>query len=159
MYIIAEMTGGFRAIQICRTDNWYMHKLCVGRTERRIILQVCGRKYMVYSTTSIRTQYPGIATDQLDSLCDEIMGELQCRMLRAEECVDLPKIAGIIEKKHVRYWMETGLLPIKSLETYYGHPLDPAAQQLVAYVHVEMPDIILLDHEPPADVEQEDLPY
>lgn len=114
---------------------------------------------MVYSTNAIRAQNPGMVTEQLDSLCGEIMGELQCRMLRAEECVDLPKIAGIIEKKHVRYWMEAGQLPITSLEAYYGHPLDSAAQQLVAYVCVEMPDIILLDHEPPADIEQEDLPY
>lgn len=159
MYVITEMRGGYRAIPIRRTDNWGVYKLRVGRTECRIILQVRGRKYMVYSTNAIRAQNPGMVTEQLDSLCDEIMGDLQCRMLRAEEYVDLPKIAGIIERKHARCWMETGLLPIKSLETYYGHPLDPAAQQLVAYVHVEMPDIILLDHEPPADVEQEDLPY
>lgn len=159
MYVITEMRGGYRAIPIRRTDNWGVYKLRVGRTERRIILQVCGRKYMVYSTNPIRAQYPGIVTEQLDSLCDEIMGDLQCRMLCAEEYVNLPKIAGIIERKHVKHWLEAGLLPITSLEAYYGHPLDPAAQQLVAQVRVAFPDIILLDHEPPTDTEQEELPY
>lgn len=159
MYVIAKMMGGFRAIQIRRTDNWGVYKLRVGRTERRIILQVRGRRYVVYSTNSIRAQYPRIGTEQLDTLSDEIMGELQCRILRAEDYVDVPKIAEIVELKNAKHWMETGVLPVTSLEAYYGHPPDPAAQKMVTHVRVDMSDIIIMDHEPPVDCEQEELPY
>ena len=131
----------------------------VGRTERRIILQVHGRRYVVYSTNSIRAQYPGISTEQLDTLNDEIMAELQCRILRAEDYVDVTIIAEIAERKNVKRWMETGVLPVASLEAYYGHPLDPDAKQLVTHVRVDMSDIIIMDHEPPVDCDQEELPY
>lgn len=39
------------------------------------------------------------------------------------------------------------------------HPLNSKTQQLVSYVRVEHPDIVLMDHEPPVDVAQEELPY
>ena len=159
MYVIAKMMGGFRAIQIRRTDNWGVYKLRVGRTERRIILQVRGSRYVVYSTNSIRAQYPRIGTEQLDTLSDEIMAELQCRILRAEDYVDVPKIAEIVELKNAKHWMETGVLPVASLEAYYGHLIDPVAQQLVTQVCVDISDIIIMDHEPPVDCEQEELPY
>ena len=159
MYVIAEMQGGYRAIPIHKTDNWSVYKLRVGRTERRIVLQVRGRKYVVYSTKSIRAKFPDIRTEQLDTLSDEIMAELQCRILRAEDYVDLPKIAEIAERKNVKSWMKTGVLPVTSLEAYYGHPLDPAAKQLVTHVRVDISDIIIMDHEPPVDCEQEELPY
>ena len=159
MYVIAEMKGGFRAILICRTDNWCLYKLRVGHTERRIILQVRGRKYVVYTTKPIRAKYPDIRTEQLDVLSDEIMADLQCRILRAEDYVDVPKIAKIAALKNVKHWMETDELPITSLEAYYGHPLDPAAQQLVTRVRVDMSDIIIMDHVPPVDCIQEELPY
>ena len=159
MYVIAKMKGGFQAIPIHRNDNWCIHKLKVGRTERRIILQVRGRKYVAYTTNSIRAKYPNVRTEQLDALCDEIMGELQCRILRAEDYVDVPKIAEIVELKNAKHWMETGVLPVTSLEDYYGHPLDPAAKQLVTHVRVDISDIIIMDHEPPVDCEQEELPY
>ena len=159
MYVITEMQGGYRAVPIRSTDNWNVYKLRVGRTERRIILQVHGRRYVVYSTNSIRAQYPGIGTEQLDTLSDEIMAELQCRILRAEDYVDLPKIAEIAELKNVKSWMETGVLSVTSLEAYYGHPPDPAAEQLVTHVRVDLSDLIIMDHEPPVDCEQEELPY
>lgn len=159
MYVIAEMQGGYRAIPIRRTDNWSAYKLRVGRTERRIILQVHGRRYVVYSTNSIRAQYPGIGTEQLDTLSDEIMAELQCRILRVEDYVDVTRIAEIAERKNVKSWMETGVLPVTSLEAYFGHPLDPAAEKMVTNVRVDMSDIIIMDHEPPVDCEQEELPY
>ena len=159
MYIIAEHKGGYQAIRVCKTERWHLYKLCVGRTERRIILQVRGRKYVVYSTYTIRAQYPGIGTAQLDDLCDEIMEELHHQMLRRVDYVDLPKISGIAEMHSVRRWMATGQLLITSLEAYYGHPIDPTARQLDAYVCVDVPTIILMDHEPPADTEQEELPY
>lgn len=159
MYVITEMQGGYRAILIRRTDNWSAYKLRVGRTERRIVLQARGRKYVVYSTKSIRAQFPDIRTEQLDTLSDEIMAELQCRILRAEDYVDVPKIAEIVELKNAKHWMETGVLPVTSLEAYYGHPLDPAAQKMVTHVRVDMSDIIIMDHEPPVDCEQEELPY
>jgi hypothetical protein len=159
MFVIAKMQGGYRAIPIRSADNWGMYKLRVGRTERRIILQVRGRKYVAYTTNSIRAKYPNVRTEQLDALCDEIMGELQCRILRAEDYVDVPKIAEIVELKNAKHWMEKGLLHIKSLEDYYGHPIDPAAEQLVTHVRVDISDIIIMDHEPPVDCEQEELPY
>lgn len=159
MFVIAKMQGGYRAIPIRRTDNWSVYKLRVGRTERRIILQVRGRKYVVYTTRLIRSQYPNIRTEQLDALSDEIMAELQCRILRAEDYVDLPKIAEIAELKNVKSWMETGVLPVASLEAYYGHPPDPGAEKLVTHVCIDMSDIIIMDHEPPVDCEQEELPY
>ena len=159
MYVIAEMQGGYRAILIRRTDHWCLYKLRVGCTERRIVLQVRGRKYVVYSTKSIRAKFPDIRTEQLDTLSDEIMAELQCRILRVEDYVDLPEIAEIAELKNVKRWMETGVLPVASLEAYYGHLIDPVAQQLVTQVCVDMSDIIIMDHEPPIDCEQEELPY
>ena len=159
MYVIAEMQGGYRAIPIRRTDNWSVYKLRVGRTERRIVLQVRGRKYVVYSTKSIRAKFPDIRTEQLDTLSDEIMAELQCRILRADDYVDIPKIAEIVELKNAKHWMETGVRPFTSLEAYYGHPLDPAAEKMVTNVRVDMSDIIIMDHEPPVDCEQEELPY
>lgn len=159
MYVIAKMQGGYRAILIRKTDNWSAYKLRVGRTERRIVLQVRGRKYVVYSTKSIRAKFPDIRTEQLDTLSDEIMAELQCRILRAEDYVDVTRIAEIAERKNVKSWMETGVLPVTSLEAYYGHPLNPAAEQLVTHVRVDISDIIIMDHEPPVDCIQEELPY
>ena len=159
MYVIAKMQGGYRAIPIRSTDNWSVYKLRVGCTERRIVLQVRGRKYVVYSTKSIRAKFPDIRTEQLDTLSDEIMAELQCCILRAEDYVDVPKIAEIVELKNAKHWMETGVLPVTSLGAYYGHPLDPAAKQLVTHVRVDISDIIIMDHEPPVDCEQEELPY
>ena len=159
MYVITEMQGGYRAILIRRTDNWSAYKLRVGRTERRIILQVRGRKYVAYTTNSIRAKYPNVRREQLDTLCDEIMGELQCRILRAEDYVDVPKIAEIVELKNAKHWMETGVRPFTSLEAYYGHPLDPAAEKMVTHVRVDVSDIIIMDHEPPVDCEQAELPY
>ena len=159
MYIIAEHKGGYQAIRVCKTENRPTYKMRVGRTERRIILQVGGRKYVAYSTEPIRAQYPGIGTDQLDDLRDEIMEELHHQMLRRVDYVDIPKISGIAEMHSVRRWMATGQLLITSLEAYYGHPIDPTARQLDAYVCVDVPILILMDHEPPADIAQEELPY
>lgn len=87
------------------------------------------------------------------------MGELQCRILRAEDYVDVPKIAEIVELKNAKHWMKKGLLHIKSLEDYYGHPIEPDAKQLVTHVCVDISDIIIMDHEPPVDCIQEELPY
>lgn len=114
---------------------------------------------MVYSTNAVRTQYSALKTEMLEELSIAIMDEL-CDHIRSQmEYVDLPKIIKIAELKMIRQWMQRGLLPITSLEAYSGHPLDPATQQLVTHVRVEFPDIILMDHEPPTDVEQEELPY
>ena len=83
-------------------------------------------------------QYSNIRTEQLDTLSDEIMAELQCRILRAEDYVDVPKIVEIVELKNAKHWMKTGVLPVTSLEAYFGHPLDPAAEQLVTHVRVDI---------------------
>lgn len=159
MYVIAEMQGGYRAIPIHKTDNWSVYKLRVGRTERRIVLQVRGRKYVVYTTKPIRAKHPDILTEQQEVLSNEIMEEIQCKILRTEDYVDVPKIAEIAERKNVKRWMETGVLPVTSLEAYYGHPLDPAAEKMVTNVRVDVSDIIIMDHEPPIDCIQEELPY
>ena len=63
------------------------------------------------------------------------------------------------EKKKVKEWMNSGHLPVASLEGYYGHPPVPAAEQLVTHVRVDISDIITMDHEPPVDCIQEELPY
>lgn len=159
MYIIAKQKGCFRAIPIQCTDKCRMYKMRSGKTEYRIILKVCGRKYVIYSTCGIRTQYPDVGIEQLETLCNEIMRELQIQMRNREDFVDVPRISEIAEKKNVKRWMEAGLLPITSLDAYCGHPIDPATQQLVAHLRVEFPDVILMDCEPPADVAQEELPY
>lgn len=41
----------------------------------------------------------------------------------------------------------------------YGHPIDPKTEVLIDHVRLEHPDIILIVHESPADVPQEELPY
>ena len=159
MYVIAKAKDGYRAVLIQRSDNWDVYKLRVGQTERRIILRVRGRRYMVYTTNPARDQYPSIGTEQMDALCDEIIEVLRNNIASGQEYVDLPRVAEAALARHRKRWIENGIIPLTMREEYYGHPLDPAAQQLVTHVRVDLSDLIIMDHEPPIDCEQEELPY
>lgn len=69
------------------------------------------------------------------------------------------RIAGAAECRHHRRWCDLGLISPTSMEEYHGHPIDPKTEQLVSYVRVDYGDIIVMDHEPPVNCGQEELPY
>ena len=63
------------------------------------------------------------------------------------------------EGRHQRHWRDLGLLSPTTPEKYHGHPIDAKTEQLVSYVRVDLSDIVIMDHEPPVDCNQEPLPY
>jgi hypothetical protein len=78
-----------------------------------------------------------------------------------QEYINFEKVAGTVEFRHRRRLIANGLIPFGSMSEYHGHPIDSKAEILATCVQVDLSDIILMDHEPPIDVEveQEDLPY
>lgn len=160
MYLIAKQRGGHQAIPIKAGDKWDCSKVLPGRTEVRIVLRVRGRRYLLYHTRDLTARYPALARTQLMPLCDEIIAILSDHIRADQEYIDLDRIIKASECRHSRRWCDHGLIPLESLESYYGHPIDHKAQQLVSYVRVDLDNIIVMDHEPPVDdCKQEDLPY
>lgn len=159
MYLIAKRQGGYQAIPINAEDRWDFYKLLVGRKEVRIILRLRGRRYQLYHTREITAKYPKLTRAQLTPLCDEIIAAVSERIGRGDTYIDFEKIAATAECRHQRRWREQGLISPTTPELYYGHPIDDKTDQLVSHVRVDLDDIIAIDHEPPADIEQEELPY
>lgn len=161
MFLIAKEKGGYRAIPIRPEDKWDFHKVLVGRTEVRIVLRVRGRRYLLYTTCELSKQYPALKRTQLILLCDDIIATLSEQISCGKEYINFERVAGMVEIRHRRRWIASGLIPLDSMEEYYGHPVDTKAEVLSACVRVDIPDVIHMDHEPPIDVEveQEDLPY
>lgn len=161
MFLIVRQKGGHQAIPIRPEDRWDFHKVLPGRTEVRIVLRVRGRRYLLYSTLELTKQYPTLKRPQLILLCDEIITMLSEQISCGQEYINFERVAGAVVLRHRKCWCEQGLIPLVSLEEYHGHPITPKTEVLFTRVCVDQKDIILMDHEPPidVDVEQEELPY
>ena len=159
MYLIAKRQGGYQAIPIKAEDRWDFYKLLVGRKEVRIILRLRGRRYQLYHTREITAKYPKLTRAQLTPLCDEIIAAVSERIGRGDTYIDFEKIAAAAECRHQRHWRELGLISPATLELYHGHPIDPQTEILSTQVRVDQDNIIIIDHEPPAGIVQEELPY
>ena len=159
MYLITKQQGGYQAIPIKTEDKWDFRKLLVGRREIRIILRVRGRQYLIHHTRELTQKYPFLRQEHLIPLCDEIIAATSERISSRQKYIEFNKIAGAAECRHERRWRDQGLISPATPELYYGHTIDAKTDQLVSHVRVDFDDIIVMDHEPPADIEQEELPY
>ena len=161
MFLIVKQKSIHQAIPIRPEDSWDFHKVLPGRTEVRIVIRIRGRRYLLYSTCALSEQYPKLKRPQLTLLCDEIITMLSEQISCGQEYINFERVAGTVELRHRRRWIANGLIPMDSLTEYYGHPIEPKAEIMTTRVHVDLSDIILMDHEPPIDVEieQEELPY
>ena len=159
MYLIAKQQGGYQAIPIKVEDRWDFSKLLIGKREVRIILRVRGRRHLLYHTRDLATKYPTLRIPQLTLLCDEIIAATSERIEGKQKYIEFDRIVGTAECRHQRRWRDQGLISPTTPELYYGHPIDAKTDQLVSHVRVDLDDIIAIDHEPPADIEQEELPY
>ena len=161
MFLITKEKCGYQAIRIRPEDTWDFRKVLPGRTEVRIVLRVRGRQYLLYHTRDLSHKYPMLKRPQLILLCNEIITILSGKIASGQEYINFETIASAVERRHCKRWCEQGLIPMVTLEEYFGHPIDTKAEILATRVQVDLSDIILMDHEPPidADVEQEELPY
>ena len=159
MYLIAKQQGGYQAIPIKAGDRWDFRKLLVGRKEVRIILRVRGRQYLIHHTRELTQKYPFLRQEHLIPLCDEIIAATSERIANGQKYIEFDKIAATAECRHQRCWRDQGMITPATPELYHGHPIDGKAEQLVSYVQVTLDDIVMMDHEPPVDCVQEELPY
>lgn len=161
MFLIVKQKGGHQAITIRPEDRWDFHKVLPGRTEVRIVIRIRGRRYLLYHTRDLSHKYPMLKRPQLILLCNEIIEILSEQITNEQEYINFERVAGMVEFRHRRCWIANGLIPMDSLAEFHGHSIDPKAEILVTRVQVDLSDIILMDHEPPIDVEveQEELPY
>lgn len=159
MYLIAKQQGSYQAIPIKAEDRWDFHKLFVGRREIRIILRVRGRRYLLYHTRELTQKLPNLRREHLTSLCDEIIAAISERISRGQKYIEFNTIVGAAECRHQRRWRDQGLISPATPELYHAHPIDPKTDQLVSFVRVDLDDIVIMDHEPPVDCEQAELPY
>ncbi len=159
MYLIAKQQRGYQAIPIKDGDKWDFHKVLPGKQEVRIVLRVRGHRYLLYSTRTLSAKYPALGRAQLTALCDEIIAITAECITNRQAYIEFDRIAGGTVCRHKRRWYDSGLITPDSLEDYLGHPVDPKTEQLVSHVRVDHRDIIVINHEPPTDCEQEELPY
>ena len=159
MYLIAKQQGGYQAISIKAGDKWDFHKLFVGRREVRIILRVRGRQYLIHHTRELTQKYPGLRREHLIPLCDEIIAKTSECIAGGQKYIEFEKITAAAECRHQRRWREQGLITPTTPAAYHDYPIDPKTDQLVSCVRVDHDDIIIMDHEPPVDCDQEELPY
>lgn len=161
MYVIAKQADGYRAIPVRCNDKWNFRKVLPGRTEVRIVFRIRGRQYLLYHTRELSKTFPTLKRPQLILLCNEIIEILSEQITNEQEYIQFERVATAVELRHRRSWIAKGLIPMDSLTEYHGHPIDPKAEIMTTHVNVDLSDIILMDHEPPIDVEveQEELPY
>ena len=159
MYLIAKQRGGYQAIPIKTGATWDFSKLLIGRKEVRIILRLRGRQYLLYHTRDLVAKYPELRMAQLTILCDEIIANVSEQITNQQQYIEFERVCKAAECRHQRRWREQGMITPATPELYHGHPIDGKAEQLVSHVRVDLDDIIAIDHEPPADVVQEELPY
>jgi hypothetical protein len=159
MYLIAKQQGGYQAIPINAGDRWDFRKLLVGRKEVRIILRVRGRQHLIHHTRELTKKYPFLRQEHLIPLCDEIIAATSGRIANGQKYIELDRITAAAECRHQRRWCDQGLITPATPELYHGHPIDPKMDQLVSHIRVDLGDIIVIDHEPAIDCEQEELPY
>lgn len=159
MYLIAKQQGGYQAIPINAGDRWDFRKLLVGRKEVRIILRVRGRQYLIHHTRELTQKYPSLRQEHLVPLCDEIIAKTSECIANGQKYIELDRITAAAECRHERHWRDRGLITPATPAAYHGHPIAPKTEQLVSHVRVDLGDIVIMDHEPPVDCEQAELPY
>ena len=159
MYLIAKQRGGYQAIPIKTGATWDFSKLLIGRKEVRIILRLRGRQYLLYHTRDLVAKYPELRMAQLTILCDEIIANVSEQITNQQQYIEFERVCKAAECRHQRRWRDQGLITPATLEQYQGHPIDPQTEILSTQVQVDQDNIIMMDHEPPADIEQEELPY
>ena len=159
MYLIAKQKGGYHAIPIKAGDKWNFSKLLVGRSEVRIILRVQGRRYLLYNTRDLVAKYPMLEMSQMTILCDEIIATVSERIADGQKYIEFERECKAAECRHQRRWRDQGLINPATPELYHGHPIDPKTEQLASFVRVELDEIVVMDHEPPIECAQEELPY
>ena len=159
MYLIAKQTGGYQAIPIKARDKWDFHTLTIGKQEIRIIFRLHGRRYHLYHTRELTKKYPVLRREHLIPLCDEIIAATSERIATGQKYIEFERLAAAAECRHQRRWRDQGLISPATPELYHGHSIDGKAEQLVSYVQVTLDDIVMIDHEPPVDCVQEELPY
>ena len=159
MYLIAKQQGGYQAIPIRVGDKWDFSKLLIGKREVRIILRVRGRRYLLHHTRDLAAKYPDLKMSQMTILCDEIIAKTSECIANGQKYIDLDRITAAAECRHQRRWCDLGLITPATPAAYHGYPVDPKTDQLVSHVRIDLEDIIVIDHEPPIDCDQEELPY
>lgn len=159
MYLIAKQRGGYQAIPIKTGATWDFSKLLIGRKEVRIILRLRGRQYLLYHTRDLVAKYPELRMAQLTILCDEIIANVSEQITNQQQYIEFERVCKAAECRHQRRWREQGLITPTTPAAYHDYPIDPKTDQLVSCVRVDHDDIIIMDHEPPAEIEQEELPY
>ena len=159
MYLIAKQRGGYQAIPIKTGATWDFSKLLIGRKEVRIILRLRGRQYLLYHTRDLVAKYPELRMAQLTILCDEIIANVSEQITNQQQYIEFERVCKAAECRHQRHWRDQGLITPATPEQYQGHPIDPQTEILSTHVRVDQDNIIIMDHEPPADIEQEELPY
>lgn len=159
MYIITKQQGGYKAIPMKTGDRWDFHKLTIGKQEIRIIFRLHGRRYLLYHTRELIQKLPDLRREHLVPLCDEIIAVTSERISSGQKYIEFNKIAGAAECRHQRHWRDQGLITLTTPAAYHGHPINPKTEQLESYVRVDLDDIVVMDHELPADCEEEELPY
>ena len=159
MYLIAKRQGGYQAIPIKAGDKWDFRKLFVGRREVRIILRVRGRQYLIHHTRELTQKYPSLRQAHLVPLCDEIIAKTSECIANGQKYIQFERLAAAAECRHQRHWRDLGLITPATPAAYHGHPIDTKTEQLVSHVRIDLEDIIVIDHAPPIDCDQEELPY
>ena len=159
MYLIAKQRGCYQAIPIKTGATWDFSKLLIGRKEVRIILRLRGRQYLLYHTRDLVAKYPELRMAQLTILCDEIIANVSEQITNQQQYIEFERVCKAAECRHQRHWRDQGLITPATPEQYQGHPIDPQTEILSTHVRVDQDNIIIMDHEPPADVGQEELPY
>ena len=159
MYLIAKQQGGYQAIPIKARDKWDFHKLTIGMQEIRIIFRLHGRRYLLYHTRELTPKYPFLRQDHLVPLCDEIIAATSECIASGQKYIEFERLVAAAECRHQRHWRDLGLITPATPAAYHGNPVDPKTDQLVSYVRVDLDDIVVMDHEPPVDCVQEELPY
>ena len=159
MYLIAKQRGGYQAIPIKTGATWDFSKLLIGRKEVRIILRLRGRQYLLYHTRDLVAKYPELRMAQLTILCDEIIANVSEQITNQQQYIEFERVCKAAECRHQRRWREQGMITPATPELYHGHPFDPQTEILSTHVRVDQDNIIIMDHEPPVDCVQEELPY
>ena len=159
MYLIAKQRGGYQAIPIKTGATWDFSKLLIGRKEVRIILRLRGRQYLLYHTRDLVAKYPELRMAQLTILCDEIIANVSEQITNQQQYIEFERVCKAAECRHQRRWRDQGLITPATPEQYQGHPIDPQTEILSTHVRVDHDNIVIMDHEPSADIEQEELPY
>lgn len=158
MFLIIKQNEAYRAVPICSSDHWVLRKGSIGQQETIIVLYLNKDQYLVYSTGLLTAKYPTLEKKHLIPLCNEIISVITNNIMHHRECINISAIAGAVELKHRKLWYSAGVITPTTLEEWRGHPTDPKTEMLISRICVAQSNIILINHTPPADIAQEELP-